>query len=233
MPRDAYSEAAAKFNAIFAPPHADGVAKVLDVGSCYNPFGRSEKAKGWLDVTAVDLEPSERAPDVKRCDWLEVATHDTEVAGDEGPLRFAESAGGDAGGRPVQSIRRGAFDVVVMSYLLSFLPSAQLRLRAVRRAFACLRPGGVLVIVEARRGGHRVGGWPARWTAAIEDAGVSGCDALRVRQDVMKKSVGLVFAAGLTGLGYTNLRKASAAGADAAAAVVPCMTFDHEIEDAP
>ena len=86
-------------------------------------------------------------------------------------------------------IARGAFDVIVMSYLLSFLPTPALRLRACRTAAESLRPGGALLIVEARRGGHRVQGWPAQWTAAL----TAQLPLVRIRLDFMKKSVALLF----------------------------------------
>ena len=43
--------------------------KVLDIGSCYNPFAKC-KSKDALDITALDLKPA--AEGVLQCDFLDV-----------------------------------------------------------------------------------------------------------------------------------------------------------------
>jgi hypothetical protein len=174
MPPAAYAACITAINQSFAPPN--GVVRMIDVGSCYNPFGRDDATATWLQALPVDLQPA--TPDVKACDWLKVnVTPACTLTWDD--LRQASR---------ISDMPPGVADAVVMSYLLSFLPSASLRLRACRNARDCLRVGGALIVVEARRGAHRVNSWPSRWTTTLEHLGFR-----RVRLDMMAKSAALVF----------------------------------------
>ena len=53
----------------------------------------------------------------------------------------------DEGGR-LEAVGAGSFDAAVLSLVLSFLPTAALRREMLARARRCLRPGGVLLLVE-------------------------------------------------------------------------------------
>lgn len=103
--------------------------RVLDVGSCYNPFGELE---GW-QVLPVDIAPA--TPGVKLCDFLSV-----ELA--------AETATKECNRRTeVKSVERGGYHVVIFCLLLEYLPSSALRLQAVEKAIGALKEGGLLCIV--------------------------------------------------------------------------------------
>lgn len=182
MPADQYAESIRTINEKQRPP--GGTVQLLDIGSCYNPFAQVKRAASWLRSVAVDLKPSPAAPDVHQCDWLNV-----EVRATAPPLLHG------AAPTPVgiKELRPAMYDAVVMSYLLSFIPTAPLRWLAVANAVKCLRPNGVLVVVEARRGAHRLNSWPAKWTEALRALGL-----VRLRLDTMKKSVGFVFRRGDT-----------------------------------
>ena len=185
-----------------APPTR---VRLPDVGRCYTPFGRcaagaatpaaaagtaraqddtAAQEAPWLDVTAVDLRPSAAAPEVLPCDWLNVRVVTTPA--DTGrPSIVAEAT------PAVTAVHAGSTDVVVMSFLLSFLPTPALRFRACATAVAALRPGGILVVVEARRGGQKQGAvsWPQRWSGALQRA----LGVRHWRLDTLKLAIGVVF----------------------------------------
>ena len=185
MPPEAYQHEVQRINGMFRPA-PDGPKKtMLDVGSCYNPFGRRADISAWMDVTAVDLHPAPSCPDVRPCDWLQVQVVPPDSL-QRGAAANSDPTPSDDG--CLTRVVGSSYDAIVMSYLLSYIPVPSLRLRAVRAAVDALRPLGVLVLIDARRGGHRASGWPNRFAAAIQALG------LRLRRtDHMQKSVGLVF----------------------------------------
>lgn len=84
----------------------------------------------------------------------------------------------------LRGLRERSLDCVVMCYMLSYLPSGPLRWEAVMRAVQSLRSdGGLLVLLEAKRGAHRKQ-WQKSWIAQLEAVGLS-----LVRQEVMKHTV--------------------------------------------
>jgi len=103
--------------------------RVLDVGSCYNPFGELE---GW-QVVPVDIAPA--TPSVNLCDFLSVELAANTVI--EECNHKAE----------VKSLERGGYHVVIFCLLLEYLPSPALRLQAVEKAVGALKEGGLLCIV--------------------------------------------------------------------------------------
>jgi len=103
--------------------------RVLDVGSCYNPFGEFED---W-QVLPVDIAPA--TPCVRFCDFLSV-----ELA--------AETLIQERNHKTeVKSLEAGGYHVVIFCLLLEYLPSAALRLQAVEKAVGSLKEGGLLCIV--------------------------------------------------------------------------------------
>eukprot|EP01032_Pedospumella_encystans_P019193 gene19193-21830_t len=118
--------------------------KLLDVGSCYNPIGRSNNDAS-LDVTALDLYPAD--PSVFQADFLNLAIG----AKDSQPLIEASYSSshpsGSAATSPVPgkesqrllSLPEGSFDVVTMSLVLNYLPSPEQRLAMIRKARQLLR----------------------------------------------------------------------------------------------
>lgn len=95
--------------------------KLLDVGSCYNPFA----AYPQFDVTAIDISPATDA--VHKCDFLTapISPH---------PSSHAE-------------IEAVAYDVVIFSLLLSYFPSPKQRLKCCQNAHKLLRTHGLLLII--------------------------------------------------------------------------------------
>ena len=108
--------------------------KLLDVGSCYNPFLRYDQ---WFDITAVDLCPAPGCEDsVYQCDFLEVAVGEGLKARLDG--RF----------RQLESLPRGHFDAVVFSFLLEYLPDQRQRLEVCRKAAELLKVNGILYVIR-------------------------------------------------------------------------------------
>lgn len=102
-----------------------GKLKLLDVGSCYNPFKTFE----FCETYAIDLCPA--SPDVKQCNFLDI-----EVSSD--PLWYTDH---------VSKIPADFFDVVVFCLFLEYLPAPEQRLNACKTAWEVLKPNGLLLII--------------------------------------------------------------------------------------
>lgn len=142
---------------------------VLDVGSCHG--GLLAAAPRWMHVAAVDLCPAK--PEVLQGDWLSLEL----VEGDDdvsivGPYTVR----GEAQSSQLLAVSCGSIDVIVMCYMLSFLPSGALRWEGVKRAMKVLRCGGLLLIMEPRRGAHH-NQWHKKWTRVL--ASSLGCETVR------------------------------------------------------
>ncbi|CAK1545699.1 unnamed protein product [Leptosia nina] len=98
--------------------------KLLDVGSCYNPF----KIYCQFDVTAVDLCPANEH--VLKCDFLKVNIGMENIIQDNIIYQLQESS----------------FDIITFCFLLEYLPSSELRVKACETAYKLLRSEGLLVI---------------------------------------------------------------------------------------
>ncbi|KAF7271742.1 hypothetical protein GWI33_015420 [Rhynchophorus ferrugineus] len=99
--------------------------KLLDVGSCYNPFQKFDK----FDVIALDIAPANNG--VFKCDFLNVPITEKSVT-DNGV---------------VSELQKHSFHVVVFSLFLEYLPCPDLRLSCCIKAYGLLKPEGILVIV--------------------------------------------------------------------------------------
>ncbi|XP_017772370.1 PREDICTED: probable methyltransferase BTM2 homolog [Nicrophorus vespilloides] len=101
--------------------------KLLDVGSCYNPFQQFDE----FDVLAIDIAPAN--DNVKKCDFLNIDIVD----------------GSDINTTvdTVISLKNESFAVVVFSLLLEYLPSAEQRLCCCQNAYDLLIPEGILIII--------------------------------------------------------------------------------------
>ena len=113
----------------------DEKISVLDVGSCYNPFGKFSR----YHVVAIDLSPATENAGVFQCDFVNVKLIDNS-GGDQ--LTFDENDP-----TRVASISTNSFDVVVFCLLLEYLPLSQLRYRVCQKALRVLKNGGLLIIV--------------------------------------------------------------------------------------
>lgn len=96
--------------------------KLLDVGSCYNPF----KKYSIYDITAIDIAPA--SEDVQKCDFLNV-TISNEINLKENKL-------------PKQG-----YHIVVFSLFLEYLPSPEFRLKCCTTAYNLLKAEGLLFII--------------------------------------------------------------------------------------
>ncbi|XP_046665237.1 S-adenosylmethionine sensor upstream of mTORC1 [Homalodisca vitripennis] len=101
------------------------VLKLIDVGSCYNPFSNFS----IFEVTALDLMPA--TSDVIKCDFLSVNI-------DIG-TKVIEN--------PCFDLPAEHFDVVVFSLLLEYFPFSDQRFRCCANAYKLLKPGGLLFIL--------------------------------------------------------------------------------------
>ncbi|XP_022909974.2 S-adenosylmethionine sensor upstream of mTORC1 [Onthophagus taurus] len=99
--------------------------KLLDVGSCYNPF----KEFDLFDVTAIDLAPA--LPDVLQCDFIN--------------LKICEIT--KISNNTINSLAQNSFHVIVFSLLLEYLPTPEFRFICCEKAYKLLKPEGLLIII--------------------------------------------------------------------------------------
>ncbi|XP_026761536.2 S-adenosylmethionine sensor upstream of mTORC1 [Galleria mellonella] len=98
--------------------------KLIDVGSCYNPF----KIYDFFDVLAIDLYPANDS--VQQCDFLHVSIGNTVSINNN----------------KVKQLKEDYFEVVTFCFLLEYIPSSKLRIKACENAYKLLKPGGLLII---------------------------------------------------------------------------------------
>lgn len=101
--------------------------KLLDVGSCYNPFGHVK----YFDVTAIDLAPS--CEEVLKCDFLSLQVGSENI--------FSEN------NKQVSQLTTDSFDTIVFCLLLEYLPSPEQRYACCEKAYNLLKNGGLLLII--------------------------------------------------------------------------------------
>ncbi|XP_046972328.1 S-adenosylmethionine sensor upstream of mTORC1 [Vanessa cardui] len=98
--------------------------KLLDVGSCYNPF----KIYDFFDVLAIDLCPANEY--VMECDFLQVSIGtDTNIVENK-----------------VKQLQENNFDIVTFCFLLEYIPTSEMRIKACENAYRLLKIGGLLLI---------------------------------------------------------------------------------------
>ncbi|XP_074644910.1 S-adenosylmethionine sensor upstream of mTORC1-like [Tubulanus polymorphus] len=117
-----------------------GKVRLLDVGSCYNGFQIYEE----FSVLGLDLQPAEQT-DVLQADFLKLKISPRGDDSRESDLEFSEYLA--SLGSPVLELRAGAFDAVVFSLLLEYLPSPRQRLTCCLNARRLLSFNGLLLIV--------------------------------------------------------------------------------------
>lgn len=101
------------------------VIKLLDVGSCYNPFGKFSE----FDVTPIDIAPAD--DDVYECDFLNVEIRKT----------------AEIDSKIITNLGEASFDVIVFSLLLEYLPTSEQRLKCCEKAYQLLAPEGIFIII--------------------------------------------------------------------------------------
>lgn len=100
--------------------------KLLDAGSCYNPFNQFE----IFDVVAVDIAPANN--EVFKCDFLNLSISDRNLTESD---------------QTIIELKESSFDVIVFSLLLEYFPSPKQRLKCCLNAYKLLKNQGILVII--------------------------------------------------------------------------------------
>jgi len=145
------------------PPEAiEPPVSLLDIGSSINRF---QDWPYYVEAHALDLQPAVEG--VFQADFFDVPI--VEAPNEDGSP-FCVKDG------KLEGIVANSFDVVVLSLVLSFVPSPEKRIEMVAKARRCLRDHrGLLFVVE---GGSAVmeGSWyqkdaAAEWSLAMETAG--------------------------------------------------------------
>lgn len=110
--------------------------RLLDVGSCYNPFSKFDR---YFDITAIDLCP---APGFERkvfqCDFLRVEVKEVE--------NFVSKQNGDYVN--ILELPTEFYEIIVFSYFLEYLADPKQRVQSCRKAFQLLKPGGLLFVLR-------------------------------------------------------------------------------------
>ncbi|CAB3233514.1 unnamed protein product [Arctia plantaginis] len=99
--------------------------KLIDVGSCYNPFNIYD----IFDVFAIDLYPANTS--VLQCDFLNVNIGQNNIVNEASV---------------VQEIEENSYEIVTFCFLLEYIPTSELRIVACEKAYKLLKPGGLLII---------------------------------------------------------------------------------------
>ncbi|XP_060100862.1 S-adenosylmethionine sensor upstream of mTORC1 [Heteronotia binoei] len=142
-------------------PHPSGKIRLLDVGSCFNPFLKFEE---FLTV-GIDIVPAVES--VYKCDFLNLQIQQ--------PLQLAQDAI-DAFLKqlknPIDSLPGELFHVVVFSLLLSYFPSPYQRWICCKKAHELLGLNGLLLIItpdSSHQNRHAM--MMKSWKIAIESLG--------------------------------------------------------------
>ncbi|KAI5734650.1 hypothetical protein M8J77_009117 [Diaphorina citri] len=141
--------------------------KLLDVGSCYNPFKNVEN----IETTAIDIGPA--SSDVYKCDFTSLNLTDLNEPMDSiisknscPPIQKnssnsvinTKSKGEHNQDRSydvdetldcnvISSMCKESFDIVVFSLLLEYMPCSKLRFQCCVKAYHLLKYEGILIII--------------------------------------------------------------------------------------
>ncbi|XP_071810229.1 S-adenosylmethionine sensor upstream of mTORC1-like isoform X2 [Asterias amurensis] len=148
-----------QYNTISLP--VSGPLRLLDVGSCFNPFLQYE------EFLAVGIDISPAVDSVHKCDFLNLQLQQSlECAPDtvDTYLRTLKS--------PVETLPRESFHVVVFSLLLSYFPSPYQRWICCQKAHQLLQLNGVLLIITPDSSHqNRNAAMIKSWKRAVEGLG--------------------------------------------------------------
>ncbi|XP_059166678.1 S-adenosylmethionine sensor upstream of mTORC1-like isoform X2 [Physella acuta] len=134
-----------------------GKIRLLDVGSCYNPFLEFEE----FDAVGIDLSPAKQT--VLKCDFLQLSTYEH-----PDPLNFDLH---DLAS-PVTRLPGQSFHAVIFSLLLEYLPSPAQRWQCCTTAHSLLSSSGLLLVITPdSHSQHRNAPMMRSWRQAIESIG--------------------------------------------------------------
>ncbi|XP_050412706.1 S-adenosylmethionine sensor upstream of mTORC1 isoform X1 [Patella vulgata] len=138
-----------------------GKIRLLDVGSCYNPFIEFDE----IHAVGIDISPAK--PSVYHCDFLNLETSE--------PLQLAaDTLDTYISGLkdPIEKLPRDIFHVCVFSLLLEYFPSHYQRWMCCQKAWELLVLNGILIIITPdSHGQHRNAPMIKSWKMAIESMG--------------------------------------------------------------
>uniref|UniRef100_H2YK68 S-adenosylmethionine sensor upstream of mTORC1 n=1 Tax=Ciona savignyi TaxID=51511 RepID=H2YK68_CIOSA len=140
-------------------PQQNGSIRLLDVGSCYNPFSEMQE----FETTAIDLSPANDT--VYQCDFISVEVSDV------GTPVF-QSTEVDIFSRKITTLPKNHYDVVVFSLLLSYIPCPQARWEMCVKAHQVLSTNGILIIItpdSCHQNKHASN--MKKWKLSIEEIG--------------------------------------------------------------
>ncbi|XP_014003619.1 S-adenosylmethionine sensor upstream of mTORC1 [Salmo salar] len=146
-----------------------GKMRLLDVGSCFNPFLKFDE---FLTV-GIDIVPAVES--VYKCDFLNLQLQQPlQLAGDavEAFLRQLCS--------PIDALPAQLFNVVVFSLLLSYFPSPYQRWICCKKAHELLELHGLLLIItpdSSHQNRHAL--MMRSWRVAVESLGFRRCKYIK------------------------------------------------------
>lgn len=147
------------------------LVSILDVGSCHGALQTLVDNDRDLAsiLEVISLDLCPSRPHVVQADWL------------------------------TYSVDEGSTDVVLMCYMLSFLPDGYLRWHACHKAAVTLAPGGLFIIMEPKRGVRR-SKWGHRWAQILKLT----LGFHFVREEQRTHTVVLLFSKPVSGMNITN-----------------------------
>ncbi|RUS80647.1 hypothetical protein EGW08_011597 [Elysia chlorotica] len=151
---------------------AKGHVRLLDVGSCYNPFLECPE----FESIGIDLSPATQS--VYQCDFLQLELTPSLAhppsSSDLNPTPLTTALGLSLAPQssPVTRLPRASFQVVVFSLLLEYLPAAAQRWACCVKAHSLLQPHGLLLIVTPdSNSAYRNAPMMKSWRQALEHLG--------------------------------------------------------------
>nr|XP_033814749.1 S-adenosylmethionine sensor upstream of mTORC1 [Geotrypetes seraphini] len=141
--------------------HLSGRIRLLDVGSCFNPFLKFEE---FLTV-GIDIVPAVES--VYKCDFLNLQLQQPLQLAQDAVEAFLKQLK-----NPIDSLPGELFHVVVFSLLLSYFPSPYQRWICCKKAHELLVLNGLLLIItpdSAHQNRHAM--MMKSWKIAIESLG--------------------------------------------------------------
>lgn len=107
--------------------------RLLDIGSCYNPFNRlNEDLNNLFEVTALDLCPADDT--VLRCDFLDV-----EIGPEGSEPVISVDPNVKSGQKVLHRLPRCSFDIITICLVLSYLPDSFQRGKIILKATELLK----------------------------------------------------------------------------------------------
>jgi len=123
---------------------------LLDVGSCWDFYREYERKRTYFSkckVAAFDLAPENGADDVLEGDFLDVQFFDHLEDGNGAETRLKKSS---SSSKRLVGLKLCSFNIVVLSLVLTYVPTPESRFQMIINARKCLKGDGdgLLMIIE-------------------------------------------------------------------------------------